>query len=79
MINKDIKRLCRAVIKFLADKPSGKYETIAHIWDRVIVGALGGMLGVTAFMTNNAGALMILIMSLFVLLAGMYLISKGGK
>lgn len=77
MKKNDLQRFCRAIVKFLADKPKGKWTAFAHVWDRGIVAGLGIVTFVTASVTNNTGMLLLILWSLAILGFGLYLVSKG--
>ena len=63
-------------MKALADKPKSKWQSIAHVWDRAIVVNLGGLITVTAFITNNAGILLLIIWGGVILFFGLYVASR---
>lgn len=76
-MKKDLKKFARLVISFLTDKPKSKYQAICHIWDRVIVVFAGTWIGVTAFVTNQAGTLLLMMMIIAFMFLGLWLVSKG--
>lgn len=73
----DLKKFARLVFKFLTDKPKSKWSAFAHVWDRGMVTVGGLILGVTAFMTNQAGILLLIISLGAFVFFGLWLVSKG--
>ena len=77
MLKKDTIKFSKWFFKWLTTKPKGKYETIAHIWDRGIAIGYGIVLTFTALITNNMGITLILVWSLIILIFGFWLLSRG--
>ena len=77
MLKKDTITFSKWFLKWLTTKPKGKYQTIASIWNRAIVGAYGTILIFTAIITNNVGILLILLWNLLIFIFGLWLLSKG--
>ena len=77
MIKKDTRAFAKGIISFLKDKPKGKWQAVAHVWDRLIMAGAGLIVTVTAFVTNQGGLLILILWSLGLLIFGVYLTSKG--
>ena len=77
MIAKDVKSFSKFLFKFILEKPTGKWQTLAHIWDRAMVGVAGVLITITAFSTSNTGILILIVWGLAILIFGFWLVSKG--
>lgn len=78
-MKKSLPKFARFVLKFLTDKPKSKWSALAHIWDRGIVVLAGTWVAVTAFVTNQAGTLLLIVTILAFMFLGLWLVahSKG--
>ena len=77
MILQNTRAFAHFLLKWIMDKPKGKWQAVAHVWDRLIVGLGGLLLTITAFITNQTGVLIIIIWSLFMLVFALWLISRS--
>ena len=75
MIRQDIKSFSKWFFKWLLEKPQGKWQALAHIYDRAMVGMAGVIVTVTAFLTSNIGMLVLFIWGLGLLVFGLWLVA----
>ena len=77
LLKKDTIKFSKWFFKWLTTKPKGKYQTIAHSWNKAIATGYGMILTFTAMVTGNMGITIILVWSLIIFIFGLWLLSRG--
>ena len=68
-----LKKFAKEILNRITSKPKSKYQAFAYAWDRGII----ALLAFSAFITNQAGILLVIIAILATMFFGMWLVSKG--
>ena len=75
-MKRPLTKFAHATFRWLASKPHSKYQAFAYIVDRLIIGVLGTWITITAFVTNQAGALLLLVSIIAFMFLGLWLVSQ---